>query len=258
MTPIQANAQWQRIAFLSDVHLHADDAATAKAWTDCLLNHSADALFILGDLFEVWIGDDDDSPFVRTCIETLSRAAQKRPLYFLCGNRDFLIGEHLMQRTGMHRLDDPTVLDLGACRFLLSHGDALCLDDTEYLAFRQQVRTPEWQQTFLSQSLTQRHATARGLRAQSEARKKTQATYANVDAAMAQQWLKQAKAQVLIHGHTHRADDETLGDDLQRWCLSDWDAHAHPKRLELTLWQRRDLDNGHLGLSRQPLATINA
>lgn len=256
MKSVQVRAEWQRLEFLSDVHLHVDQPDTARAWQTHLLGSQADALFILGDLFEVWIGDDDDSPFVASCIDTLAQAARQRPIYFLCGNRDFLVGPSLMQRTGMQALHDPCVLDAGACRFLLSHGDALCVDDTAYLAFRQQVRSESWQRDFLAHPLAQRRAVARALREQSEARKQTQSQYADIDADMARQWLTQAQAQLLIHGHTHRPGVHAFNAQQSRWCLSDWDAQAHPPRLECTVWQRSQLNNGHWGLSREPLAPL--
>lgn len=257
---MQAPAHWDRIEFLSDVHLHANEPLTARAWASCLQHSRADALFILGDLFEVWVGDDDDSEFIASCLDTLRITARQRAVYFLCGNRDFLMGDAFFQRTGVHALDDPTVLDLGACRLLLSHGDALCLDDTDYLAFRAEVRSASWQQTFLARPLAERRVIAQALRAQSESRKHSQVTYADVDAALACEWLTQANAQMLVHGHTHRPGVHALGAHnghaLQRWVLSDWDAQAQPPRLERTVWQRQDVDNGHQGLSREPLASL--
>ena len=264
---MQAPAHWNRIEFLSDVHLHAKEPETARAWTSGLQTSTADAIFILGDLFEVWVGDDDDSEFVSSCLDTLKATARQRAVYFLCGNRDFLIGATFFQRTGIQALDDPTVLDLGACRLLLSHGDALCLEDTEYLAFRTEVRSPAWQQAFLAKPIAERRAMAQYLREQSELRKKAmlashssherQLQYADVDTPLAQQWLQEANAQVLVHGHTHQPAEHALGvrdgQAQQRWVLSDWDARATPPRLERTVWQRKDIDNGRHGLSREPL-----
>ena len=251
---VRADARWQRIDFLSDVHLHADEADTAAAWRHYLQHTSADALFILGDLFEVWIGDDDTDPFAQGCVAALADASQRLPVFFVCGNRDFLAGAQLMQASGMQALDDPTVLDLGAVRFLLSHGDRLCLDDTDYLAFRAQVRSPAWQAAFLAQPLSQRMALARALRQQSEQHKQTQTRWADVDADAARHWLRSASAQVLVHGHTHQPQVHDLGDGLQRWVLSDWHAQATPPRLEITTWQRQAVGNGHHGLSRHPLS----
>jgi UDP-2,3-diacylglucosamine hydrolase len=227
----------------------------------------ADALFILGDLFEVWVGDDNPDPFALQCIAVLQATAQRLPVYFMCGNRDFLVGADLLQASGMHGLSDPTVLDLGATgdanptRILLSHGDALCLDDHDYLAFRAQVRRPEWQATFLAKPLAERQAYAREVRNKSEALKRSQTTqadftgYADVDSQAAIAWLKATDAQVLLHGHTHKPAVHDLGQGLSRWVLSDWHADSHPPRLEVLSWQRKLTANATHGLQRRPLNT---
>jgi UDP-2,3-diacylglucosamine hydrolase len=137
------------------------------------------------------------------------------------------------------------VLGLGDERWLLSHGDALCLDDTDYLRFRAQVRSDAWQQAFLSQALAQRQAIAHELRAQSESRKRSGAVYADVDAQAARDWLQTAQASTLIHGHTHRPADHDLGQGLRRIVLSDWDAAAQPPRQEVLSLRRQTSDTGH-------------
>ena len=254
---LQVPSTWQRIDFLSDVHLHSDEAATAAAWRAHLLHTPADAIVILGDLFEVWVGDDDDDPFVRRCIDTLAQAAQRCPVYFMCGNRDFLAGDGLMRASGMQPLSDPTVLAIGPTRWLLSHGDALCLEDTDYLTFRAQVRSDEWQRTFLARPLAERVQTARALRAQSEQRKQTQTQYADVDTAAALHWLQAAQCEGLVHGHTHRANTHALGPGHWRWVLSDWDARSTPPRLEVSCWLRQTAPSeraGPAGLHRLPLS----
>ena len=251
---LRADPRWQRIDFVSDVHLHADEPATASAWLRYLRQVPADALFILGDLFEVWVGDDDSDPFVQRCVAALAEVSRRLPVFFVCGNRDFLAGPGLMQATGMQALDDPTRLDLGPTRLLLSHGDRLCLDDTDYQAFRAQVRGAEWQAAFLARALSERLALARALRAQSEQHKQSQSRWADVDADAARHWLRRAQAQVLLHGHTHQPQVHDLGDGWQRWVLSDWQAQATPPRLEVTIWQRQAAGDAHHGLSRQPLS----
>jgi UDP-2,3-diacylglucosamine hydrolase len=163
------------------------------------------------------------------------------------GNRDFLVGQALMTSCGATLLADPTVLDFDGQRWLLSHGDALCLDDTEYLQFRRQVQQPAWQEAFLAKPLAERKAIARSLRTQSEARKHSGAVYADVDNTAARQWLQAAGAQTLIHGHTHRPANHDLGQGLQRVVLSDWDAAATPPRAEV-------LRLNASGLQRLPLA----
>src|SRR5690606_15281142 len=143
-----APPHWRTVDLISDLHLHAGEPATRDAWLAYLARSPApDALFILGDLFEVWVGDDvldhADTPeraFVRDCVTALHRFAQDRPVFFMAGNRDFLLGARALAASGMQGLDDPTVLAFGGQRWLLSHGDAMCLADTDYLAFRTLVR----------------------------------------------------------------------------------------------------------------------
>lgn len=264
---VQAPLHWQRVDFISDLHLDASEPATLDAWAQHMANTPADALFILGDLFEVWVGDDTQDSFALQCMAVLKATAQRMPVYFMCGNRDFLVGPELLSATGMHGLIDPTVLDLGSthsaspARILLSHGDALCLDDHDYLAFCAQVRQPEWQATFLAKPLTERQAYARNVRQQSEARKQSHtanpnfAGYADVDTPAAIAWLNAANAQVLLHGHTHKPAVHDLGQGLSRWVLSDWHADSHPPRLEVLSWQRKLTANATHGLQRLPLST---
>ncbi len=234
---LQAPSSWRTVDFISDLHLQASEPATFDAWKNHLLTTPADAVFMLGDLFEVWVGDDvvsaDPSGFEAECAEVLQRSAAQRPLFFMHGNRDFLVGQQLMALCGATLLDDPTVFSFSGQRWLLSHGDALCLDDTAYMAFRQQVRSAQWQQNFLAKPLAERQAIARGLREQSEARKQSGAHYADVDRAAALQWLHAAHAPVLIHGHTHKPATHDLGQGFSRVVLSDWDVSATPPRAEV-------------------------
>jgi UDP-2,3-diacylglucosamine hydrolase len=194
----------------------------------------ADALFILGDLFEAWIGDDAAAVpgFEADCAAILQACAQRLPVYFLHGNRDFLLGAAFAARTGLQLLADPTVFVFGAQRWLLSHGDALCLADTDYLAFRRQVRAPAWQAAVLARPLAQRRLMARALRSESEDLKRGDKPYADVDPGAALQWLQAAGATTLIHGHTHRPGENALDATHRRIVLSDWDARAQPPRLE--------------------------
>lgn len=219
---------------ISDLHLQASLPATFQAWRRYMAATQADALFILGDLFEAWVGDDaiGEPGFDADCAQVLRETAARLPVFFLAGNRDFLVGQALARATGMTLLADPTVFVFGAHRWLLSHGDALCLDDHAYLAFREQVRSAAWQQAFLAQPLAQRQAIARGMRQESEARKDGQQPYADVDPAAALAWLRAAGARVLVHGHTHRPGEHVLDADHRRVVLSDWDADAVPPRLQ--------------------------
>lgn len=190
---------------------------------------------MLGDLFEVWVGDDvldSNAPFEQHCAQILRQAADRLALFFMPGNRDFLVGPRCMAHSRTTLLADPTVLTFCGQRWLLSHGDALCLDDVDYLKFRQQVRSPAWQAAFLAKPLAERQALARHMREQSQARQQTTTDYADVDSAAARQWLQAASASTLIHGHTHQPGAHDLGGGLSRVVLSDWDAEAHPPRAD--------------------------
>lgn len=234
-----APAHWRVVDLISDLHLQASEPQTVQAWQDYLARTRADAVFMLGDLFEVWVGDDglddddEDARFERACIEALRTAGKHHALFFVHGNRDFLFGAFAARRAGCTLLADPTALVFGGKRWLLSHGDALCLDDHDYMAFRAQVRTPDWQQAFLAQPLAQRRQVALSLRQHSEERKRSGVTYADVDTPLALAWLQQAHASTLIHGHTHRPADHVLGPGLMRHVLSDWDLAAQPPRAEV-------------------------
>jgi UDP-2,3-diacylglucosamine hydrolase len=256
---VRAQPAWQRIDFISDLHLDAGEPATFRAWAQHMAHTPADALFILGDLFEVWVGDDNQDPFALQCMAVLQSTAQRIPVYFMCGNRDFLVGPDLLHATGLHGLSDPTVLDLGTpaghpSRLLLSHGDALCLADHDYLAFRTQVRQSAWQSAFLAKPLAERQAYARSIRSQSEARKQTQTEYADVDTQAAIDGLNATGTQVLLHGHTHKPAEHDLGRGLSRWVLSDWHADATPPRLEVLSWLRAQAQDDKHGLCRLPLS----
>ncbi|MGB4118516.1 MAG: UDP-2,3-diacylglucosamine diphosphatase [Polaromonas sp.] len=232
---LTAEPLWQSIDFISDLHLQASEPETFNAWQRYMQTTPADAVFILGDLFEVWVGDDvlNEHGFDDQCAHVIQQTGARMPVFFMHGNRDFLIGPGLMAACNTTLLVDPTVLSFNQQRWLLSHGDALCLDDADYMQFRQQVRSTDWQQTFLAKPLAERQAIARGLRQQSEARKDSGATYADVDAQAARLWLEQANSPTLIHGHTHKPASHDLGQGLQRVVLSDWDMAATPPRAEV-------------------------
>ena len=258
---LSASAAWRTVDFISDLHLHASEPATFSAWQHYMQSTPADAVFILGDLFEVWVGDDAVSPrlkvpaasFEDSCVQVLRDTASRLALFFMHGNRDFLVGRGLLDLTGVKLLDDPTVLVFQDQRWLLSHGDALCIDDTDYMRFREQVRSPRWQQDFLAKPLLERQAIANGLRAQSEARKQSGAAYPDVDAEAARSWLQAAGALTLLHGHTHQPATHDLSGGLQRVVLSDWDASATPPRAEVLR-----LSGGQLQRIALPLSAGNA
>ena len=232
---LTAGPTWQAVDFISDLHLQVNEPATFHAWQRYMQTTPADAVFILGDLFEVWVGDDvlQAQGFEHQCAQVIAQTAARVPTFFMHGNRDFLVGNGLMAACNTTLLNDPAVLSFNNQRWLLSHGDALCLDDTAYMAFRLQVRSVGWQQAFLAKPLAERQAIARGLRQQSEARKISGAKYADVCAQAAKQLLLQANASTLIHGHTHQPATHDLNNGLQRVVLTDWDAAATPPRAEV-------------------------
>ncbi len=236
---LQAPAHWRRIDFIADLHLQDCDDGNFGAWKDFMESTPADAVFILGDLFEVWVGDDviDDplaTDFAARCARVLAEAAKRLSVYFMHGNRDFLLGPAYASACAMKLLDDPTLLEFAGQRCLLSHGDALCLQDHDYMAFRAQVRNARWRQAFLSQPLVQRQAVGREMRSQSEAYKRMGAAghdkLVDLDLAGSCEWLRTAVATTLIHGHTHRPGEHQLQDGYRRIVLSDWDVGATPAR----------------------------
>jgi UDP-2,3-diacylglucosamine hydrolase len=248
-----APATWQTVDCISDLHLQASDAGGVKAFARYLQNTTANALFILGDLFEVWVGDDAvDEPgsFESQCMRLLRKATSVRPIFVMHGNRDFLLGNLFHFAAGTTALADPVVLVLGGHRFVLSHGDALCLEDVDYQRFREQVRGDAWQKNFLARTLDERRTLARGLRDRSEAaqREKSQnlvrarfntadepppSPFADVDPQAARQWLQRAGSATLVHGHTHRPAEHFLGNGLRRVVLSDWDLSAASPRADV-------------------------
>ena len=232
---LTAEPDWQAVDFISDLHLQASEPATFIAWHQYMKTSPADAIFILGDLFEVWVGDDvvQGEGFEHQCATIIRQTAQRAPVFFMHGNRDFLAGSALMAACNATWMADPTVLIFQGQRWLLSHADALCTADVDYLKFRQQVRSPVWQKNFLTKPLAERQTIARGLRQQSEALKVSNANFADVDAPAARDWLQLANARTLIHGHTHKPATHDLGNGLQRVVLSDWDADAMPARAQV-------------------------
>jgi len=240
---VDAPPPWRTIDFISDLHLQAGQLATYQAWQRYMASTPADAVFILGDLFEVWVGDDvvcalpgQPPNFEAQCQRVLTSSATRLSLFFIHGNRDFLLGDDFAAACHMTLLADPCVLVFDAQRWLLSHGDALCLDDTAYQQFRALVRSPAWRDEFLAKPLPERQEIARALRIQSETRKNSGTNDADVDNSTARQWLDAAQASTLIHGHTHRPADHVLQKQnpvQQRLVLSDWDAEATPPRLQV-------------------------
>ena len=233
---LEAPSHWHCIEFISDLHLQAGEPQTFRAWRDYLQNTKADALFILGDLFEVWVGDDvltQATGFESQCAGLLRAATARFAIFVMQGNRDFLMGAEFMKASGCTALADPTALTFAGQRWLLTHGDALCLDDTTYMQFRATVRSAQWQSDFLGKSLAERMALARQMRQQSEVKKNTATTYADVDTTAALSCMDALRANHMIHGHTHKPATHRLGEGKERIVLSDWDLAAQPPRAEV-------------------------
>lgn len=234
---LAAPTHWQAVDLLSDLHLCPALPRTFEAFARHLQHTQADAVLLLGDLFEVWIGDEQrEQPFERACLEAIAQVARRCWVGLMVGNRDFLIGDAALAASGAHRLSDPTLLQAFGRRWLLSHGDELCLDDQAYQAFRREVRHPAWQQAFLARSLAERAALAGRIRAESRALKSARPDpqdWADVDAGAALQWLRRAEAPVLLHGHTHRPGRVALGDGYTREVLSDWDLDGTVPRAQV-------------------------
>jgi UDP-2,3-diacylglucosamine hydrolase len=187
--------------------------------------HAA-ALYMLGDLFEVWLGDDDPDPAHPPVLNALHSLSASVPVYFMHGNRDFLIGATFAQRSGCRLLADPTLIDLDGTPTLLLHGDTLCTDDIAYQDFRRMVRDPAWQRQFLALPIAERAALAANARAESRRQTGAKAEYimdANpraVESVMREQGVRR-----MIHGHTHRPaihDFDLDGSPARRIVLGDW------------------------------------
>ncbi len=235
---------WQAIDFISDLHLAADTPRGFEAWSLYMRSTRADAVFILGDLFEVWVGDDARfEGFEAQCAEVLREAASSRHVAFMVGNRDFLVGADMLSACHVSALADPTVVTAFCERLLLTHGDALCLADTGYQKFRAMVRSPAWQASVLARPLAERRALAREVRHESERRHGTMLPeWLDLDLAASIEWMRTADASVLVHGHTHRPADQVLALGLTRHVLSDWDLdHAETPRADVLRWSRAGL-----------------
>jgi UDP-2,3-diacylglucosamine hydrolase len=218
---------WRAVDFVSDLHLKADLPRTAEAFVRYLEHTRADAVLILGDLFEFWPGDDAAQlPFERRCLDALGAAARRRTVAMMVGNRDFLIRPALLQAHGLQRLSDPTLLAGFGMRVLLTHGDALCLGDLAYQQFRRWARDPQTQAAFLARPLAERIALGAQVRHASEAGRSTTPPpggWGDIDLDAARDGLRAIGAGHLVHGHTHRPADEVLAPGIERHVLADWD-----------------------------------
>jgi UDP-2,3-diacylglucosamine hydrolase len=216
--------------FISDLHLCADRPQSNRIFFDFLEREArnAQALYILGDLFEYWVGDDDlDDPFNTAVVSALARLVENGvPAFLMHGNRDFVIGEAFTRASGVNLLPDPTLLDLYGKAVLLMHGDALCTLDLDYQAFRREARSQSWISRFLQQPLAERKAMVEALRGRSENEKRGKtAEIMDVAPDEVQATLRRYGYPLLIHGHTHRPARHLHtvdGRTCERWVLADW------------------------------------
>jgi len=220
--------------FISDLHLHPSRPGVTALLEQFLAGPAADlgpragALFVLGDLFDAWAGDDDldDDLNARVCAALRRCAETGTALYFIPGNRDFLAGPAFAAASAMTILDEPLVMDIAGTPTLLLHGDLLCTDDGEYQQFRRTVRGPDWQRDFLAQPLAQRKAVIEGLRARSEAEKQIKSlSLMDTNADAVAEAFRRHGVSRMVHGHTHRQAEHRLavdGLECTRWVLGDW------------------------------------
>jgi len=220
--------------FISDLHLQPSQPRTTAAFLDFMDGRAihAQRLYLLGDLFEYWAGDDDiDDPYHRQIIAAIRRVSDAGvAVFWIAGNRDFLVGARFAQAAGLTLLAEPHVADIAGQRVVLVHGDAQCTEDAKYMEFRAMVRQPAWQTQFTALPLAQRKAIIAGMRENSrkdqgdktmEIMDVTPQAIADVHA--------QSGARVMIHGHTHRPALHRAGDTL-RYVLPDWEPDATPPR----------------------------
>jgi UDP-2,3-diacylglucosamine hydrolase len=215
--------------FISDLHLDPSRPAVIGGFLDWLNQQAgrAEALYILGDLFEAWIGDDDPEPLWQQVIQTISACTRAgTPVWLMHGNRDFLIGERFQHESGCQLIDDPTVIDLYGRRTLLMHGDLLCSDDQDYQQIRRTVRDPAWQQSVLAKPLQERRTLARQMRAESrQSMPGKSRDIMDVNPDTVTQFMTQYQTDLMIHGHTHRPGIHHLEykqHRLTRVVLGDW------------------------------------
>lgn len=215
--------------FISDLHLTEERPEIIALFQTFLREEAtqADALYILGDLFEAWLGDDAVLPSMQPVLAALSTLTKSGvPVFVMVGNRDFLLGEQFEKMTGCKLLPDPSVINLYGTNTLLMHGDTLCTDDVDYQKFREQVRNPAWQSAVLAKTIDERIAMAREARAESKAATQEKSEeIMDVNAEAVNEAFREHGTTRLIHGHTHRPAIHPLtinGTSVTRIVLGDW------------------------------------
>ena len=216
--------------FVSDLHLSSELPKTTERFFGFLRNHAlkTKALYLLGDIFEYWAGDDDlEDPFHRVVIQSLRNVSDHGvSVYWIAGNRDFLVGDSFASACGMQLLSEPHIAEIAGKRILLLHGDAQCTDDTAYMAFRLQVRDLQWQSAFLARPLAERKAIISGMREGSrEAQREKPMAIMDVNAREVERLFDAYGVTLMIHGHTHRPQVHEHEGRI-RYVLPDWDCDA--------------------------------
>lgn len=239
------------VLFVSDLHLAPNTPALTARFLDFLAGPArlAAGIYILGDLFDAWAGDDDladpDNARIVTALRALADSGV--PIGFIAGNRDFLVGTDFAQAAGLELLPDPCVRDVAGERILLTHGDMLCTDDADYQHFRDQVRTADWRRNFLARPLSERKRLIAELRAKSETEKQVKPlAIMDVNVQAVESAFATHDVQTLVHGHTHRQGEHVhrvAGCDCRRRVLGDWHAgRGNALVRDTTGWRWLELD----------------
>jgi len=215
--------------FISDLHLQDDRPEITKAFISFIENTAskAERLYVLGDFFEAWIGDDDETDLTLLVKKTLLELSTSTDIYAMHGNRDFLIGSNFAEEAGLILIDDPKKEEMFGNSVLLMHGDLLCTDDVDYQSFRATTRNPSWRKEFLSKPIGERKSIAEELRVISkEATGRKKEDIMDVSENEVSRVMEEFSADLLIHGHTHRPNTHMMnfkGVASKRIVLGDWD-----------------------------------
>jgi UDP-2,3-diacylglucosamine hydrolase len=229
---------FEKTLFISDLHLDAENSVITQCFLNFLQSRATGckSLYILGDLFEAWVGDDDNSPLSRTVANALQQLSQSgSAVYIMHGNRDFLIGKEFADKCGASLLEEPAIISCHGQKLALLHGDTLCTRDVEYLQFRKMVRSERWQNDFLAKSLVERHMIAQQARQQSKEQSSHKASdIMDVTHQEVLNLFYKSQVNYIIHGHTHRPAVHTLRLqepingllEAHRIVLGSWDSNG--------------------------------